>query len=99
MTREEAIKEIKNMAKFNYTLAPTEVFDMAIKALEQEPILDKIRAEIDEEADYAYADFDRYKEDILHAESDELPDDDYRYGLRRAIEIIDKYKRESEDKK
>ena len=31
------IKEIKNMAKFNYTLAPTEVFDMAIKALEQEP--------------------------------------------------------------
>ena len=37
MTREEAIKEIKNMAKFNYTLAPTEVFDMAIKALEKEP--------------------------------------------------------------
>ena len=44
-----------------------------------------------------YADFDRYKEDILHAESDELPDDDFRYGLRRAIEIIDKYKAESED--
>ena len=72
--------------------------DKIIKALEQEPILDKIRAEIDEEADYAYADFDRYKEDILHAESDELPDDDFRYGLRRAIEIIDKYKAEMEDK-
>ena len=68
--------------------------ELTIKDLEN---LDKIRAEIDEEADYAYADFDRYKEDILHAESDELPDDDFRYGLRRAIEIIDKYKAESED--
>jgi len=34
MTREEAIKEIENIKKFNYTLAPLEVFDMAIKALE-----------------------------------------------------------------
>ena len=33
MTREEAIKELENMKKFNYTLAPLEVFDMAIKAL------------------------------------------------------------------
>lgn len=60
-------------------------------------VLNKIRAEIDEEADYAYADFDEYKEDILYAEPDELPNDDFRYGLRRAIEIIDKYKVESED--
>ena len=55
-------------------------------------VLEKIRAEILDEAEYAYADFDRYKEDILYAEPDELPDDDFRYGLRRAIEIIDKYK-------
>ena len=55
-------------------------------------VLDKIIAEIDDEAEYAYADFDEYKEDILHAESDELPDDDFRYGLERAIEIINKYK-------
>ena len=55
-------------------------------------VLDKIIAEIDDEADYAYADFNEYKWDILHAESDELPDDDFRYGLRRAIEIINKYK-------
>ena len=59
--------------------------------------LDKIRAEILDEAEYAYADFDRYKEDILHAEPDELPDDDFRYGLERAVEIINKYKAESED--
>lgn len=60
-------------------------------------VLDKIIAEIDDEAEYAYADFDEYKYDILHAEPDELPDDDFRYGLRRAIEIINKYKAESED--
>ena len=63
-----------------------------LKALEQQPILDKIKAEILDEAEYAYADFERYKEDILHAEPDELPDDDFRYGLERAVEIIDKYK-------
>ena len=56
-------------------------------------VLDKIKAEILDEAEYAYADFDEYKYDILHAEPDELPDDDYRYGLRRAVEIINKYRR------
>lgn len=68
--------------------------ELIIKSLEQNSILDKIKAEIDDEADYAYADFDRYKEDILHAESDELPDDDFRYGLWRAIEVINKYRTE-----
>lgn len=33
MDREEAIKELQNMKAFNYTLAPIEVFDMAIEAL------------------------------------------------------------------
>ena len=55
-------------------------------------VLDKIKPEILDEAEYAYADFDEYKEDILHAEPDELPDDDFRYGLERAVEIINKYK-------
>lgn len=63
---------------------------------EQKAVLDKIKAEILDEAEYAYADFDRYKEDILCAEPDELPDDDFRYGLERAVEIINKYKAESE---
>ena len=63
----------------------------------EKDVLDKIITEIDDEANYAYADFDKYKEDILHVESDELPDDDFRYGLRRAIEIINKHKTESEE--
>lgn len=77
-----------------------EALDLAIKALEQqtcEDVLEKIKTEILDEAEYAYADFDRYKEDILHAEPDELPDDDFRYGLERAVEIINKYKAESEE--
>lgn len=64
--------------------------------VEQEPMLNKIRAKILDEAEYAYADFDKYKEDILYAEPDELPDDDFRFGMKRAVEIIDKYRTESE---
>lgn len=46
--------------------------------LEQEPILDKIRTEINKE----------YRDESEHP---------YGQGLRRAIEIIDKYKAESEE--
>lgn len=67
------------------------------KEEKEEDILDKIKAEILDEAEYAYADFDEYKYDILHAETDELPDDDFRYGMERAVEIINKYKAESEE--
>ena len=66
---------------------------LILELLEQESsVLDKVRAEILDEAEYAYADFDQYKEDILYAEPDELPDDDFRYGMERAVAIIDKYK-------
>ena len=42
MTREEAIRELENMKNFNYTLAPLEVFEMAISALSTEPCDDCI---------------------------------------------------------
>jgi len=71
---------------------------MAIKALEQEDILGKIRAEILEEKECAYADFEQYKIDYLGVDAeyveDELPQDDFRYGMERVIEIIDKYRME-----
>lgn len=54
-------------------------------------VLDKIRAAIIEEAEFVYADFDQYKADVLGIEPDELPDDDFRYGLNRAIEIINMF--------
>ena len=63
-------------------------------------VLDKIRAEILEEKECAYADFERYKVEYLGQDPedvlDSLPQDDFRYGMERAIEIIDKYKAESE---
>lgn len=73
--------------------------ELAIKTLEQEPILDKIRAEILEEKEYAYADFEQYKVDYLGQDEedvlDSLPQDDFRYGMERTIEIIDKYRKEN----
>ena len=62
-------------------------------------MIEKIRTEIFDEAEYAYADFDEYKEMVLYAEPDELPDDDFRYGLERAVEIIDKYKESDKESK
>lgn len=65
-------------------------------------VLDEIRAEIAEEKEHAYADFERYKVEYLGQDGedvlDNLPQDDFRYGMERCIDIIDKYKAESEDK-
>lgn len=75
-------------------------YDRLCKALDNEEVLDKIRAEILEEKEYAYADFEQYKVDYLGQDEedvlDSLPQDDFRYGMERAIEIIDKYRKEQE---
>ena len=83
MTREEEIMQLRLTSwaqrdQGNNYLA--NAIDTAIKALEQEPILDKIRAEI--ENDWQLKKY---------------PSSPFSCGLRRAIEIIDKYKAESED--
>ena len=102
MTREEIIEGLYHIKNWecNGNAEMHKVVVAAIEALEQEPVLDKIRAEILDEAEYAYADFEQYKVDYLGADAeyveDELPQDDFRYGMERAIEIIDKYKVESE---
>lgn len=65
-------------------------------------VLDKIRAKILEERECAYADFERYKVEYLQQEwegvyvYDSLPQDDFRYGMERCVEIIDKYRKELE---
>ena len=79
MTREEAIKEIQNMRKFNYTLAPEEVFDMAIGALKA---IDDIKAEfISQYPKNVYGDL-------------ELGGRSCVFSLNKALEIIDKHKAE-----
>ena len=110
MTREIMINQLKDlrchceeMARYDLLESTwrkdLEALDLAIKALEQEDVLDKIRAEILEEKECAYADFERYKVEYLGQDwedaLDSLPQDDFRYGMERCIEIIDKY-RESE---
>ena len=64
-----------------------EAEEMAIKALEQEPILDKIRAEI--EALIEWHD--------CPIEYDNGNDAWYREACNQALKIIDKYRTESED--
>lgn len=83
MTREE-IEELKGLAASmglyddKNPCKRAVILGKAIKALEQEPVLDKIRSEIEQE----------YKAESEHP---------YGQGLRRALQIIDKYKSESED--
>lgn len=78
MTREEAIEFIAQSVKSDVDMA--KVAD-AIKALEQEPILDKISAEIEEL--YSYADFDEDTKTCYNM-----------VRLEEVQRVIDKYKAE-----
>lgn len=56
-------------------------------------LVDKLQ----DEKDYAYANFDEYKLDVLGCDDvDDLPNDDYRFGLNRAIELLQLLIAESE---
>ena len=82
MTREEKIAELINIRdNFNYTLAPREVFDDAIKALEQEPILDKIKSDIAK-----FADTIPFVSGDIKAKYTNIGQHD---GLEQALEIIE----------
>lgn len=79
MTKEEKIAELINIRdNFNYTLAPREVFDDAIKALEQDSILDRVRVAIMNETESIW------NTEII-------------VGMKRAVDIIDRYKAETEE--
>jgi hypothetical protein len=85
MTREDAIHFLKGyLDEEVYTEKCRNAHEMAIKALEQEPILDKIRAEIQDIA-FDSQEIDGEHESIMILE------------LNDALNIIDKYKGESED--
>lgn len=70
MTREEALNILHNASVYHPDYL--DALNMAIQALEQEPILDKIRVEL-----------------LAISEYDYIP-------TRNAMEIIDKYRTESE---
>ena len=81
MTREEAIAWLKDHHSIDLNTQDDEAHRMAIKALEQQPILDKIRAEIAEIQLIGYAKVDGKRE----------------IASRAVMQIIDKYKKESEE--
>ena len=69
-----------------------EALNMAIAGLKA---WSNVREQLIDEKEFAYADFDEYKRDVLGIDDiDDLPDDDFRYGMERAIDIIDKQLRE-----
>jgi hypothetical protein len=89
MTNEEAIAQLKSILETGISddevllfTEDYEAIDIAIKSLEQESILDKIRAEIYRKQ-YDFMDDKDYDEGI-------------RFGLMLAYQILDKYKAESE---
>lgn len=92
MTREEAIEFIAQSVKSDVDLA--KVAD-ALKALEQEPVLDKIRAEISEYGSIwvEYKITGRRDKDIEQLVSDVLSQ-----AKKQVLDVIDKYRGESEDK-
>ena len=89
MTKEEAIEILNNWSPWqeigDYDRF-RDALDMAIKALKQEPILDKIRAEIGELNPVDYGSIYSYES---HNGARYMKDD--------VLYIIDKYKAESEE--
>lgn len=89
MTDKEAIEILNNWSPWqeigDYDRF-RDALEMAIKSLEQQLILDKIRAEIREEM----LSHNGTGEEVIQAYAD---------GLKKGLRIIDKYTAESEDKK
>lgn len=103
MTREEKIKGLYSLKEYllenpieleGHVSLPITLIDYAIEAIEQEPILDKISAEI---AEYGsiwveYKITGRRDKDIEQLVSGVL-----KQAKEQVLEVIDKYKAESED--
>ena len=85
MTPQEVIKQLKKCKSF-HNGSYGEALDMAIQALEQGDILDKIRAEF----------ISLYPKN--YAGAPELSGCNCVFSLNKILQIIDKYKAESGDK-
>jgi hypothetical protein len=79
MTREEAIRELKIQFVGEYD-RQREAKDMAIKALEQESVIDEIRADIETHCGLAMENHCRYCSRCTNL-----------MGVREILEVIDKY--------
>ena len=88
-------KTYKDIKQFYDNMSEYECIGKYELAIAEGIPLENIKADIEEEKAYAYADFERYKVDYLGQDwedvYDSLPQDDFRYGMRRALEIINKH--------
>jgi hypothetical protein len=93
MTREEAIKLLAELKEYPDEIEQ-ESLDMAIKALEQESVLDKVRKEIAEYGSIwvAYAITGHSDRDI-----ENLIEGVLKQAKEQVLNIIDKYRTESEE--
>ena len=90
MTREEALDEVKNYENYPNGLSK-ECRDYILKALEQEPVIDKIRAEIEQLPTKARINWDGCCPDFDYPEIEYVD-----VGKKKLLSIIDKYKAEIE---
>lgn len=91
MTNAEAVFLLMNISAYDIDnkrgMQKQEALEMAIKALEQEFVIDKIRAEIENHCGLTKENHCRYCSYCNNL-----------MGVREILETIDKYKAESEDK-
>jgi len=80
--REDALNCFKN--KLENEVFGAKYNKLALEALEQAPILDKIRAEM-------------FEEMLSHSGTGEEVTQAYADGLKKGLDILDKYKAESEE--
>lgn len=63
-----------------------------IEALDTVDAVEEIKAEIEDEKEFAYADFDEYNDEILGFDDTDICDrDSCTIGLGRALQIINKH--------
>lgn len=94
MTEQEAIEELVDMANALQLIPNTpkgKAVSMALKALEQEAVLDKIRAEIEQLTSRYSISKERGGMGLVEWSDRLIKESD-------VLQIIDKYKAESEDK-
>jgi len=95
----EWLKELERLRKFKEK-AGIVIEQLRADRDRLEKVLDDIRVEILEEKECAYADFEEYKVEYLGQNwedaLDSLPQDDFRYGMERCVEIIDEYRKVDE---
>ena len=92
---EENVKIMQHNIEVGNPLCPIgeeEMVAIVANATPLEEVFDDIKTEINEEREFAYADFDAYNEELLGFDDTDICDrDSCDIGLGRAIQIVNKH--------